>query len=68
VLMRAGIDPVLVARVERGEYEVDARAVAEAMVSRFCGGPSLVLVAPQPFDGPAVGAHEHEPAPGDDLA
>jgi hypothetical protein len=67
-VMRTGIDPALVDRVRSGEYEVDARAVAEAMISRLCGGPSLVLVAAQPLDRAAVGADEDEPAPGDYLA
>jgi hypothetical protein len=68
-VMRTGIDPALVDRVRRGEYEVDARAVAEAMIDRLCGGgPSLVLVAAQPLDRAAVGADEDEPAAGDDFA
>jgi hypothetical protein len=46
--------------IERGEYVVDTRAVAEAMLRR---GPLLVLVPAQPRDRPAVRVDEDDAAP-----
>jgi hypothetical protein len=73
------IDAALVTRVRRGEYEVDAHAVAEAMIRCWKapdgsgsaeGAPvrSFVLVASQARDEPAAGADEGEPGAGGDLA
>jgi hypothetical protein len=62
------IDPALARQVERGEYVVDARAVAEAMLRRWRRGDSSVLVAAEPLDGPAVVVEDDEPASLDDLA
>jgi hypothetical protein len=50
------IDPTLQTNVEQGQYVVDSREVAEAIVR------SWVLVAGEPGHGP-VGAEEDEPAP-----
>jgi hypothetical protein len=61
------IDENLVDRVRRGDYEVDARAVAEAMMRRWSSG-SVVLVAPQAVDEPAVRSDEGEPGAGPDVA
>jgi hypothetical protein len=61
------IDENLVDRVRRGDYEVDARAVAEAMMRRWSSG-SVVLVAPQALDEPAVDADDREPGAGPDVA
>jgi hypothetical protein len=67
------IDADLVERVRRGQYEVDAHAVAEAVIRRWNPpGPaparSLVLVADQTLDDLAVGADEGESEAGRDLA
>ena len=62
------IDPALARRVVRGEYMVDADAVAEAMLRRWRRDPSLVFVAPQPVERPAVVIEHDEPASLDDLA
>jgi Anti-sigma-28 factor, FlgM len=64
--VNAGLDE-LAERIARGEYVVDAEAVAEAMMRRW-REPSVVLVAAQALDGPAIGADEDEPAAGGDLA
>jgi hypothetical protein len=66
--MDTGVDPRLVERVQRGEYVVDPHAVAAAMIRRWRGGPSPVLVAVEPLDDPAVRADEDEPAARDGLA
>jgi hypothetical protein len=47
--------------IERGEYVVDTRAVAEAMLRR--GLPSLVLVPAQPLDRPAIRVQQDDAAP-----
>jgi hypothetical protein len=57
----------LAERIARGEYVVDAEAVAEAMLRRWFGVDSPVLVAAQPLDRPAVLADEDQPAAGVDL-
>jgi hypothetical protein len=54
---RGTIDPVLRESVEMGQYAVDSRAVAEAVIR------SWMLVAGEPADGP-VRAEQEEPAPG----
>ena len=51
------IDPALRTSVEQGQYAVDSREVAEAIVR------SWMLVAAEPGDGP-VRAEEEEPAAG----
>jgi hypothetical protein len=65
-MMNSTIDASLVDRVRRGEYQIDARAVAEAMIRRW-DGASFVLVAPQALDQPAVGSDEGEPGSGPDV-
>jgi hypothetical protein len=65
-MVDAGLDE-LAERIARGDYVVDAEAVAEAMMRRW-REPSAVLVAAQALDGPAVAADEDEPAAGGDLA
>jgi hypothetical protein len=76
------IDATLVERVRRGDYVVDAEAVAEAMLRRWrearrpqalgsaeCAPTGLaVLVPAQPLDGLPVEADEDEAAAGADLA
>ena len=52
--------------ISRGEYVVDAHAVAEAMLRR--GALSVVLVAPQSLDRPAVRVEQDEPSPEADVA
>jgi hypothetical protein len=52
-----GIDPTLRKSVERGQYEVDSKAVAEALLS------SWMLVATEAPDGTIL-AEEEQPASG----
>jgi hypothetical protein len=66
-MMNTTIDEGLVDRVRRGEYEVNAHAVAEAMMRRW-SSTSVVLVADQALDEPAVGSDEREPGAGPDVA
>jgi hypothetical protein len=77
--MSTAIDASLVERVRRGEYEVNAPAVAEAMVRRWrkpqalgsaeCARiGSFVLIAAQALDEAAVRADEGEPESGADVA
>jgi hypothetical protein len=47
--------------IERGEYEVDPHAVAEAMVRSM-------LESGKPFDGPPVRVEQDEPAADADVA
>jgi hypothetical protein len=54
----------LTKRIERGDYEVDPHAVAEAMLKRN----PLMLVPMQPLDRPAVLTEQDESAAGPDLA
>ena len=63
--MGTSIDMTLAERVRRGEYVVDAEAVAEAMLRKWRMG-SLVLVPAESLDGTAVGSGDDEPAPGGD--
>jgi hypothetical protein len=65
-MVNTTIDEGLVDRVRRGEYEVNAHAVAEAMIRRW-NGTSFVLVAAQALDQPAVGSDEREPGAGPDV-
>ena len=66
-MMNSTIDERLVDRVRRGDYEVNAHAVAEAMIRRWTS-TSFVLIADQALDEPAVGSDEHEPGAGPDVA
>ena len=66
-MMSTGIDAALAERVRRGDYVVDAEAVAEAMMRRW-RRESPVLVAAQPLDVPSAGVDEDEPAAGADAA
>ena len=54
---RGMIDPMLRESVEMGQYAVDSRAVAEAVIR------SWMLVTGEPADGP-VRTEQEEPAPG----
>jgi hypothetical protein len=63
-----GTHSELAERVARGDYVVDAEAVAEAMLRRWRAAPSVVLVAAEALDGTAVGPDEDEPATGADVA
>jgi hypothetical protein len=51
-----GIEPELRQDVEHGKYQVDSRAVAEAIMR------SWVLIAAEARDRAAVRAHEEKPA------
>ena len=51
----------LTARVRRGEYVVDADAVAAAMLRRWRQGGSGVFVPAEALDRPAVLPDEDEP-------
>ena len=66
-MVAASLDE-LAERIARGEYVIDADAVAEAMVRRWRAEPSFVLVAGEPLDGPPVGADKDKPAADGDLA
>jgi hypothetical protein len=67
-MVSTSIDATLVERVRRGDYVVDAEAVAEAMLRRWRAAGSAVLVPVQPLDGPPVEADEDEAPAGADLA
>jgi hypothetical protein len=60
------IDASLVERVRRGEYVVDAEAVAEAMLRRW-RSTSFMLIAAQALDDAPVGIDEDDAASGGDL-
>jgi hypothetical protein len=47
--------------IERGEYEIDPHAVAEAMLRSM-------LESGKPLDSPPVRVEQDEPAAGSDLA
>jgi hypothetical protein len=64
-MVNAGLEE-LAERIARGEYEVDAEAVAEAMLRRW--RESAVLVPAQVLDGATVRPAEDDAAPGDDAA
>jgi len=78
-MLSTTIDASLAERIRRGEYEVDAHAVAEAMIRR-CRTPqalgsaecarigSFVLIAAQALDDPAVLPDEDEPESGPGVA
>jgi Anti-sigma-28 factor, FlgM len=66
-MVDAGLEE-LAERIARGEYTVDAEAVAEAMLRRGFAHASLVLVPAQALDGAAVGAAHDDPASGGDAA
>jgi hypothetical protein len=66
-MVNAGMDQ-LAQQIARGEYVVDAEAVAEAVLRRWREQPSLMLVTAQVLDGAAVGPAEDDPASGGDLA
>ena len=57
-------------QVQRGEYVVDAEAVAAAMLRRWAAeqSGSAVLVPAQALDRATVGAQELESGPPEDLA
>ncbi len=65
-MITKAVNEELLSRLAHGEYQVDARAVAEAMLRRRCLHPlmvgescaSEVLEAAQ-IDGPAVGVQQH---------
>ena len=65
--MGTTVDATLVERIRRGEYEVDAHAVAEAMMRRW-RTMSFVLIAAQALDGPAGVVDEGESEPAPDVA
>ena len=78
-MMNSTIDASLVDRVRRGDYEVNAHAVAEAMIRRWNKPQALgsaecarigssVLIADQALDQPAVRSDEREPGAGPDVA
>jgi hypothetical protein len=65
-MVNMSIDEGLVDRVRRGDYEVDTHAVAEAMIRRW-SSTSVVLIADQALDEPAVASDEREPGAGPDV-
>ena len=60
------VDPELRIRIARGEYSVDAHAVAQAIMDR-AAGPSGVFV-PAQLDRLVVLAQEDESGPAGDAA
>lgn len=52
----------LAARLERGDYEVDARRVAEAMLRRR--GRGLLMLVPKDVELGAFRGPDDDPAPG----
>jgi hypothetical protein len=66
--LEAMIDPALARQVKRGEYVVNADAVAGAVLRRWRSDRSAVRVAPKPFEGSSVGVQQDEPGTGRDLA
>lgn len=60
------VDPELRARIERGDYDVDPQAVAQAIIDRIAG-PSGVL-EPAELDRLLVGAEQDDSASGSDAA
>ena len=60
------VDPELRIRIARGEYSVDAHAVAQAIIDRVAG-PSGVFV-PAQLDRLVVHADQDEPPSGLDAA
>ena len=56
-MLGMGIDPALARKLERGEYVVDARAVAEAMLASgvFVAAQSRERPARANYDQPAAG-------------
>ena len=66
------VDPELLKRLERGEYVVDARAVAEAMLRRRADARqvadlSRVLVPPEP-EADVVPLAKRRPKPPPDVS
>ena len=55
-MLGRGIEPALRQDVEHGKYQVDSRAVAEAIMR------SWVLIAAEARDRAAIRAHEEKPA------
>jgi hypothetical protein len=66
-MLSTTIDASLVERIRRGEYEVDAHAVAEAMIRRWKSS-SFMLIAAQALDEAAVHPDEGESESGPDVA
>jgi hypothetical protein len=67
-MVGTGEQAELAERIARGDYVVDAEAVADAILRRWRRERSIMLVAAQPLDRPAVLADEDEPVTGRDLA
>lgn len=59
-------DDELMARLTRGEYEIDEHRVAEAMLRRR--GPGLLVLVPGDVEGPAPGRPQDDPGPGRSAA
>jgi hypothetical protein len=66
-MVNTTVDAGLVERIQRGEYDVDAHAVAEAMVRRW-KSVSFMLIAAQALDDPPVLPDEGEPESGAGVA
>ena len=66
-MVNSTVDAGLAERVRRGEYEVDAHAVATAMVQRWRTS-SFMLIAAQALDEAAIRPDEREPEPRPDVA
>jgi hypothetical protein len=67
-MMSTSSKDALARLIARGEYVVDTHAVAEAILRRWGGAPSRVLVAPQSLDPPSVRVQQDDAAPGADVA
>jgi hypothetical protein len=52
----------LVSRLSRGEYEIDAQRVAEAMLRRR--GPGLLVLVPSEVERAAPDGPQDDPGPG----
>jgi hypothetical protein len=56
----------LASRLARGEYEIDEKRVAEAMLRRR--GRGLLVLVPDGVEGPARGRPQDDPGAGFDAA
>ena len=56
----------LATRLARGEYEIDAAQVAEAMLRRR--GPGLLMLVPDEVEPGSGGGPQDDPGPGLSLA
>ncbi len=52
----------LASRLARGEYEIDAQQIAEAILRRR--GRGLLVLVPTDVESPAAGGPQDDPGPG----